>query len=189
VNEKTEQYIRYAKTHVDRIVVGVMFALLCAMIWLWMREQTSTGEGASEPKVVNLTDSVAANPNYKVLTAMTSHADITSSPLIDQIRKYNMFDYKSVKQKEAIEREANAKFAQAKEAADRGQVEEAQRLLKDILASFPTHQKANDLSNRLNPKPVEKKPVEPAASGAGTAAVPGPPGPGAGPPGAPPPAR
>lgn len=151
MNENAAKYVKLLQKHADRVFIGVMYALLLVLLFLWMQENNSAGVAAEEGeiKTVKFDDPVEKNPDFKRIFAMTKTQDISEYPLIDQLVKYNMFDYKSVKKKEALDREANQKFTQAQDAASKGQTEDAKRLLKDILAVMPTHQKARELYDKL----------------------------------------
>lgn len=151
MNDKAAKYVKMIKKHVDRVIVAVVYVLLIALIYLWYNE---TGEGGSttpqEKAPTQLSDPVAANPNHKRIGQMLQPADISKAPDIEQVRKFNMFDYKSVKDKQRIEQEANQTFERAQAAAKRGEKDEAKRLLGEALAQFPSHQKARDLLDSLN---------------------------------------
>ena len=156
MSDAVQRYVKWTKAHVDRIAVAVLFFILAIMIFLWYSEQSNSAANVEQAAPTKLPEVMDKNAYYKTIVAMTTATEITKYPSILQIQRYNMFDYKSVKQKEAIEREANQKFAQAKDAADKGQVEDAKRLLKEILDQFPTHQKARQLYEQLNPAPAKE---------------------------------
>jgi predicted negative regulator of RcsB-dependent stress response len=173
MNEQTAKYVKLLKANIDRVVVVVMFCLLGLLVWLWWGEQNPIVTEGAEGKAVVFKDPVADNPHYKTVLASKQGRDLVAYPEIDQIAKFNMFEYKSVKQKEAIEREANQKLVQAQDAATRGQNEEAKRLLKEILDSFPSHQKARELMEKLAPSSPETGVATAASAGSTTAPVPG----------------
>lgn len=172
MNENVAQYLKLLKMHADRVVIAVMYLLLLALLFMWWTESSSEGEAGPGPgTTASIPDVVSQNPNYKSVQAMLQSPDISKSPQIDQVRKYNMFDYKSVKEKEAIEREVNQKYVQAEQAANKGQTEEAKRLLAEILRDSPNHLKAKELNAKLTEpsKPAagdgQKKPSGPRAPG------------------------
>jgi len=161
-----EQYLKLAKKHLDRIVIAVLFLILAGLIFVLFQEQTGTvglegdaGKQASFPVVVD------QNKQFDRVMAMATKPDMTSYPAIQQIAIYNMFDYKSVKDKEQIERGADQRFAQAQEAANKGNAEEAKRLIGEILRQVPSHRKARELLETLNAG-GDKKPGAVAASAA-----------------------
>jgi hypothetical protein len=149
MNDSTAKYMKMLKQHIDRIVVGAVYVLLALLLWFWYSEQTGETDIAAEPQKADFTDPVAANANARILSQARQTPDIIQFPEIEQVRKYNMFDYKTVKQRQEIEQLANQKFQQARDALARGQKEEAIRLLRDCLANFPTHQGAKELYSQL----------------------------------------
>ncbi|MBX7246052.1 MAG: hypothetical protein K1X53_11185 [Candidatus Sumerlaeaceae bacterium] len=179
MSEKSEQIVKKLKANLDRIVVIVMFGLLGVLIWLWFSEQSGTiGTGGGNTTLLQLKDPLPTNPDYKTYKALKETTDIAKFDKIQEVRTYNMFDFKDVKRKETLEREANAKFTSAQAAAEGGRTDEAIRLLTEILANLPSHQKARELHDKLTGKPAAG--TTPAPGGA-----PAPPPPGGAPPPAP----
>lgn len=169
MNENTEKYVKWARKNVDRLTVGVMYCLLLVLLYLWYSEQSAAIALPEGGQPLKLPELIEEHPVYKsVVLASKKKPEISEFPEIDQVRKFNMFDYKTVQTKEAIEREANSKFRQAKELADKGQNDEAKALLEGILSTFPNHQQARDLYNKINPrKSPEATPKSPAPAAAG----------------------
>jgi hypothetical protein len=150
MNDKTKHYLKLAERNLGRIVMGVMFVILLGLAWALYSEQTSTAAvDAESGKPALLDDPLLKNPHFYRITAMSNPQDIASSPPIQQVAQYNMFDYKSVRDKQEIERGADQKFVQAQDAATRGQNEEARRLLAEILKQVPTHKKAQELQAKI----------------------------------------
>ncbi|MCX7964650.1 MAG: hypothetical protein N2644_09295 [Candidatus Sumerlaea chitinivorans] len=150
MDDKMAKYMKLVKSNVERIVIVLMYALVGVLVYFWWGEQNpSEATIGEEGKPAVFKDPIAENPHYKLLAEFKKPRDITAYPEIDQVARFNMFEYKSVKQREAIEREANEKYRRAEEAANGGRTEEAKRLLKEILDAFPTHQKARELMNKL----------------------------------------
>ncbi len=149
MNEKTEKILKLLQANIDRIVIAVMYVLVGVMVYFWWAEQNPEEATAGEQKVAILKDPVAENPSYKMIAEFTKNPDISAYPQIDQVAKFNMFEYKSVKQREALEREVRAKVESADKAIAEGRVEEARRLLREVLDAFPAHQRARELMNKL----------------------------------------
>lgn len=183
MNDKTAQYVKMLKAHVDRIVVGVVYVLLALLVWFWYSEQTTTDTGQNAPQPPKLVDPVPDNPGYKMITRAMETPDISKYPEIDAVRKFNMFDYKTVREKQQVEQGANEKFKQAQDAAAKGQTEEAKRLLKDCLDAFPTHAKARELLDKLTGANASGSQANPSgtAAPAGARGTPAPPGSGSSP--------
>lgn len=176
MNDQTARYVKMLKTHLDRITIGVLYALLVALIWFWFSEQdTNSGAQGDTEKTAVLVDKVKDNPEYKKIETLAKPQKIEEYADIEQVRKYNMFDYKSVQDKELLERTARKRLDDAKAAVAKGQKDEAKRLLKEILVGFPTHRGAKDLLAELEgrapasaatPAPPGATPAAPAAPAA-----------------------
>ncbi len=163
MNDKTKHYIRLAERNLGRIVMGVLFLILLGLGYAIYSEQESTSGSAEGGKPAVLDDPLPKNSHFHKVMAMATAQDITSFPAIQQVAQYNMFDYKSVRDKQEIERGADQKFAQAQDAATKGQPDEAKRLLGEILKQVPTHKKARELLDKLSASPAAKAEAPPAA--------------------------
>lgn len=150
MNDKTKHYVRLAERNAGKIVMGALFLILLGLGYAIYSEQGSTAVDAEGGTPAKLPDPLPDNPHFKRVSAMATGQDLTSFPAIQQVAQYNMFDYKSVRDKQEIERGADQKFAQAQNAATNGQAEEAKRLLNEILKQVPTHKKAHELLDKLN---------------------------------------
>jgi hypothetical protein len=149
MSDQSEKIIKALKQHTDRIVVGIMWGFVALLAWLFLSERSGGPETFVPPPPAKIEDAVAANPRLSVYEALTTTSDISQFPEIAAVRTFNMFDYKSVKDREAIEREANQLYSQAEAAAARGSSAEAVSLLRRCLQQFPTHQKARELLQKL----------------------------------------
>lgn len=164
MSDKSAEYAKLARKHLDRIVLGILSAMLLTLIFFWYQEQNTTvGLTAGEGTPAKLADPIVENPHYKRISAMASPAEMP--PAIQQIALYNMFDYKSVRDKQQIERGADERFLKAQEAATAGRNEDAKRLLSEILRQVPSHKKARELMEKINPS------TPPASPGATPAAA------------------
>lgn len=149
MNDQAAKYLKMIKSHVDRVVVGVVYALLAVLVWFWYSEEMTTG-GEQEGRKLVLVDPIPNNPSRKLLMQAKETPDIAKFPTIEQVRRFNMFDVKTVKEKRDIEKQADDKFKQAQDFASKGQTEEAKRLLTETLQSFPTHKQAKELFDKLS---------------------------------------
>ncbi len=151
MNENAEKYLKLLKKHIDRVVIVVMYLFLGALVYVWYSEQEA--ESVSEAgKIAVIEDPVATNSFWGTVQTMSEPQQIDAYPGIKQIRQYNMFDYKSVRQAEDLLRGLNQKFQQAQDAEKAGKKDEAVRLLKDILQQKPTYRPARELLDKLEPK-------------------------------------
>lgn len=151
MNENAEKYLKVLKKHIDRVVIVVLYLFLGTLIYVWYSEQEK--EGVSESgKIAKIDDPVTQNPFWASLQTMSQPQQIESYPAIMQIRQYNMFDYKSVRQAADLLRDLNQKFQQAQDAEKAGKKDDAIRLLKNILQQKPSYRPARELLDKLEPK-------------------------------------
>src|SRR5690606_27671996 len=102
------------KQNVDKIVMAVLWIMVAGLGYMWFLEQNSTvGADAETGKPANLTDPITENPNWAKISKMSQNPDISQYPQIQQAAQYNMFDYKSVRDRQEIEKGAQQKFEQA----------------------------------------------------------------------------
>lgn len=149
MNDKTAQILKLLQANLDRIAIALMYVLVGVMVYFWWVEQNPAEATMGEQKIAVLKDPVAENPSYKMIAEFTRKPEISAYPQIDQVAKFNMFEYKSVKQREALEREVRTKVESAEKAISEGRNDEARRLLREVLDAFPAHQRARELMNKL----------------------------------------
>ncbi len=147
--------------NMDKIVMGVLWLMVGGLGYVWFAESNSTvGVDAESGKPADLSDPVtkkldgAKVSNWDKLNKMSGQPQIQDYPQIQQAAQYNMFDYKSVRDRQEIEKGAEQKFAQAKTLST-SQKPEAVRLLKEILIQVPMHKQARELLNQLEPPATE----------------------------------
>jgi hypothetical protein len=175
VSDSSERYLKLLKQNLDKVTIGVLGIMTMGLgVAIFMEKSSDMVASIPEPEILRLEDPLEKNPNWRLVQAMMSPQEISKYPAIRQIRQYNMFDYKSVRDREAVDRAANQKFEQAKKAESEGKTEEAKRLAEEVLASIPAHRAARELLDKLN-KPAEgaksaSKPAPPAAGAAPVAA-------------------
>lgn len=150
MNDKTAQFLKLLQANLDRIAIAVMYLLVGVMVYFWWIEQNPAEVGGGEQKIAVFKDPVAENPHFKAIEEFIQAPNIASKPEIDQVAKFNMFEYKSVKQREALEREVRSKVDTAEKAIAEGRPEEARRLLREVLDAFPAHQRARELMSRIS---------------------------------------
>jgi hypothetical protein len=152
MSDSTEKYIKILKTNLDKVTIGVLGLMTLGLVGAVMMEKsTDLAASLPEPELLRLEDPLEKNPNWTIVQTMMSRQEMANYPAIRQIRQYNMFDYKSVRDREAIERAANQKYDLAFRARQEGRTEEAKRLAEEVLASIPTHRRAKELLDQLKP--------------------------------------
>jgi hypothetical protein len=172
MNDKAAQYKKLLKNNVDRLIIAVMYGLMFFLIYLWQAEQ-ATQTLPPEQLPAKLEDAVARNSAARQIKEMAQPQSIEQHPAILQVSRFNMFDYKAVKEKDKIEKEANEKISQVEAAMKEGRNAEAKRILEEVLKVIPAHQRARELMEKLNSSlPETSKAGAPAAGSAGTTARP-----------------
>lgn len=163
---KPEEMKALLKQNADKLAVAVVLVLTAVMAYMILTEK-SAEVVAPTPTMKDVADTVKENPNYVILQQAldTTSGTIADYPRIEQLLRYNMFDPKTVKEKEAIEAQAREKLAQAKTAKEQGRNDEARRLLGEVMQVFPGNQEARDLLKELD------SPASPAATPAPDAGV------------------
>lgn len=149
MNDKQAQLLKLLKSNLDRLVIAAMYLLVAVLVYFWWVEQNPAEATLGEQKIAVLKDPIPENPSYKRISEFTKNPDISAYPQIDQVAKFNMFEYKSVKQREALERETRSKVEAAEKALSEGRTEDARRLLREVLDAFPAHQRARELMNKI----------------------------------------
>lgn len=178
MSDSSERYVKMLKTNLDKVTIGVLAMLLAGLVGALLMEKSNDLVGSlPEPENLKLEDPLQKNPNWKIVQAMSTRQEMAQYPAIRQIRQYNMFDYKSVKDREALERAANQKFEQAERAMKEGKTEEAKRLAEEVLGSIPAHRRAKELLDQISKSSAA--PAAPGSQPAGAAAAPPPAAPGA----------
>lgn len=175
MSEKTAKYSKLLKSNIDRVIIAVMYSLLLVLVWLWMSEQSMDDPPEGE-KVVTIEDVVDKNAATKQVVEMGRPQAIENDPAILQVSRFNMFDYKSVKERDKIEKEANQRIVQVEELLKQKRNDDAKRLLEEVLKVIPAHQKARQLLDQINKAATPAAPGTAPAAGAppapGTAAAP-----------------
>lgn len=151
MSESTEKYKKMVVQNLDRIVVAVMWVLALGLVWVLFSEQSEDAVFIESRPPLDLPVTIDQNPNYGTYKALLEPKKLEELPALAALRTFNMFDHKSVKDREAIEREANQTYAQAEAAAAAGRTAEAVTLLRRTLEQFPTHQKAREMLQKLQP--------------------------------------
>jgi hypothetical protein len=150
VSESSERYIKLLKTNLDKVTIGVLGMMMVGMGGaLFLEKSSDFSASQPESEILKLEDPLAANPNWKLVQAMATRQEMVQYPAIRQIRQYNMFDYKSVKDREVLERAANQKYDQAERLRKEGKTVEARKLAEEVLGSIPTHRRAKELLDQL----------------------------------------
>ena len=149
------------KSNMDRSVLILFCILFALMALIYMNEINSTPPPFEEITPQPL-PKLLPSANYdKILGFMTAQAaqnlELEKDDTYAIIGKFNMFDVKTVKDAETLEKEANEKMKTARAAFAEGRYQEAKQLVNEVLSVVPSHLEANSLrqqiQEKLNPAP------------------------------------
>ncbi|MFH0794273.1 MAG: hypothetical protein V2A74_09615 [bacterium] len=175
MKEKLLALWKKIKSNVDRSVL-IFFCILFAMMALiYIHEVTRPQPDWVEPTPVDL-PVLLPSSNYQKIMGFMAKPE-SQSPELEKdetyaiIGKFNMFDVKTVKDAETLEKEANEKMKTARKAFDEERYQEAKQLVNEVLVVLPSHLEANALKQqiaaKLNPPPVATPTPAPANPPAG----------------------
>ncbi len=160
MNEQLQQFGRKILANADLFATGVLFVILVIMIVLFFHERSQVPDEPPNPPRRVLEERLPNEDFIKLETKyLKARTDIREDPLLRGLVDYNMFDLKSVKKQEEIERELDQRVEQAARLISDKKDEEALSILKAVLAQKPNHVRALDLKNRIAPEPTPT-PVE-----------------------------
>jgi hypothetical protein len=151
MNEQVERTLKILKINADKVAISLLGLMFVGLLGaLLLEKSTDVVAAIEEPETLRLEDPLEKNPNWKVVQGMMTRQDITQFPAIRQIRQFNMFDFRGVRDRQEIERTANQRFEVARQAFSEGRREEARRILEEeVLRSFPAHGPAGELLARI----------------------------------------
>ena len=178
MKEKLVALWKKIKSNMDRSVLIFFCILFALMALIYMNEINST-----PPQIEEITPQplpkLLPSANYdKIMSFMAAQAtqnlELEKDDLYAIIGKFNMFDVKTVKDAETLEKEANEKMKTVRTAFAEGRYQEAKQLVNEVLTVVPSHLEANSLkqqiAEKLNPKP-EPTPTPPPAVPEGAGAL------------------
>jgi hypothetical protein len=175
MSEKSAQFNKTLKNNVDKIVIVVLFAILAGLAYLWWQEQnralvTEGGEG----KPAQFENKLATDPAVSLIKNMSTNPNLASAPDIQKVAQFNMFDYKTVRDKQAVEAAAQQKLTQAKTLIQQNRTADALPLLKQAVSEYPGNKEARDLLASMTTETATASPTP--ATGAVPPGAPGAPG-------------
>ncbi len=134
----------------DKVIVIVFLLFLVGIIYAYMHEQSVTIEPPPSPKKEPLEEYLPNNEYEKVIQLFNEHSDLEKDEAFISLGRFNVFDYKTVRDHEIILKEMNQKFTQAQQLYNDAKYEEARGILKDILTVWPAHINSQDLLKKID---------------------------------------
>ena len=160
------------RANIDRSAFILFLVILVIVLGTYGYEISSPG-----PEYISSTGSqiqqLLPNDSYnKVIGYMQSNPDLNKDEELRKIRDFSMFDYKYVRDRDELQKEADKKFERAAKLYKENKIDEAEKILKEILLTWPTHIASKELLDK-----IAKSKVTPTPTPTPKPAMPGPGGP------------
>ncbi|MBN1902331.1 hypothetical protein JW926_13480 [Candidatus Sumerlaeota bacterium] len=155
---------RKIKANIDRSAFVVFFLLLVLMCGIYGYEVTRP-EPEGETNTSGSLPEQLPNDNYnKCLNYIKSNTDLEKNEELKIIKYFNIFDYKYIRDKNELQKEADKNFVRALKLYEEGKSDEAMKILKNILLTWPSHLSSRELeakiqASRATPTPTPKRPA------------------------------
>ena len=158
MSPKQEGLWRTLKTKIDKVVIAVFGILLLVMALLYFNyETTVVSPELPVPKEHDLKDRTAESQDYQLLMRRTNPEFEFEESDYYVLGTFNMFDYQTVRDKETIDREADAKFGVAKTLRDEGDMQGALKRCNEVLLIRPSHIPAREMKAEIEKRLKEEK--------------------------------
>ncbi len=145
----------------DKAIVIVFLLFLVGIIYAYMQEQSSS-LSPPEPPGKKPPEEYLPNESYeKALQLLNEDSDLEKNEDFISLGRFNVFDYKTVRDREIILKEMNQKFAQAQQLYNDAKYEEAREILKNILTVWPAHINSQDLLKKIDEQLSASSPPSP----------------------------
>lgn len=166
IKEKISIIWRKIKANVDRSTFVLFFLLLILMCGIYGYEVTRP-EPSEEPTAGEGLPEHFPNDNYnKCMSYINSNTDLEKDEELKIIKYFNIFDYKYVRDKNELQKEADKNFTRALKLYEEGKSDDAMKILKDILLTWPSHLSSRELVGKIEaskatptPTPTPKRPM------------------------------
>lgn len=140
---------RRIKANIDRAAFIVFFLLLIIMAGIYGYEITRPEPPMQEFSAKPINPELP-NENYQIaMDYLQGEPQLGPQDELRPIQEFNIFDYKTVSEREELERAANRKFERAASLYEQGNLDETERLLQEILLTWPSHQQSRELMNKI----------------------------------------
>jgi hypothetical protein len=138
------------RSYLDRVAVVVFLLFLAGTIYAFLQEQSASLKQIVPPPKKPL-EVYLPNEEYdKAMQLFNVNPDLEKNEDFISLGRFNVFDYKTVRDHEIILKEMNQKFAQAQKLYNDGKYTEARKILKDILTVWPAHLNSQDLLKKID---------------------------------------
>jgi hypothetical protein len=169
IKSKFASTLRKIQANVDRSAFVIFFLLLILMIGIYGYERSATIPEFTTPTGKKI-EAMLPNEEYnKCIEYSKTDENLDNDENLRPIRDFNIFNYKYVRDRNELEKAADNKFKRAVKLFDDGKNDEAVKLLNEILLTWPSHIRSQDLFKKIEelratPTPTPTKTVRRDAS-------------------------
>jgi hypothetical protein len=150
MKEKLQALSRWIKEHIDMVVL-IIFAVLFLFVGIQIYTEMNYTPPPLEPPLPWKPEDYLPNENFdKVVGMMKESSPIEEDEQYVALAKFNIFDYKIVRDRDMIQKEMDNKFQQALKFFNDGDLKRSKNVLTEILSSWPMHINSRDLLDKIN---------------------------------------
>ena len=156
--------------NVDRSAFVAFLLLLLLMAGIYGLEVSRPEPEIVYPEGGTIPRALPNDDYKKALAYARASADIDQDENLRAIRDFNIFDFKKVRDREEMEKAADKKYERAAQLSEQGNNDEAEKMLKEILQTWPSHLRSRELLKKIEasratptptPTPAPRRPEGP----------------------------
>ena len=150
MKEKLHTIILWLKSHLDFVVLGI-FVIFFLYIGGRIYVEFNSSTRQPDPLLPWNPPSLLPNENFNKLKKMLeANSTLEEDERFISLGKFNIFDYKIVRDLDTIRKELKNKFERAKKYYNEGNLKEAKKILVEILSAWPIHKPSQELLAKIN---------------------------------------
>lgn len=150
MQEKLHIILLWIKSHLDFLVLGI-FTIFLIYIGYRVYVEYNSPTRQPDPLMPWNPPSLLPNENFdKLKKLLETNSTLEEDERFISLGKFNIFDYKIVRDLDTIRKELNNKFEQAKKYYNAGDLKNAKKILVEILSAWPIHKPSQELLEKIN---------------------------------------
>lgn len=149
MEDQLASVMRWLKSHLDRVVVGFVVIMFLVQVGLFMKERSQEPPPRPPLNPIRLQDEIDPEHATLVDTMYGEEGDPATDARIENLVKFNMFDVKTVKRKEDVDREIAEKLRSAEQLYNQNKKAEALAVVEEILLLDRNYLRAIDLRDKI----------------------------------------
>ena len=157
MKEKIQALARFLRKYLDFVVLAIYIVFL-VYIGLRVYMEYNAPSQALEPPPPWNPESHHPEKYEDVVGLIKGTTNLEQDERFIALGKFNMFDYKIVRDRDEILKELDAKYDQAEKLFKEGNLQGAKKVLTEILSTWPIHMRSRELLSKidevLNPTPT-----------------------------------